>query len=178
MIRYKKVKGIQLDLSNSCIQGNNRINENILVHYFNLYFSIYEFQIIFLLSYLEEMKFQVELLNQNIEKNDINNNQIMNKYNQEIQIKFIKKMESEGIISKDEFNLENNINVNKIKIQNKLTEEKDFYENPNKFFFEAKINEIKFVIYKIYPDLTKANFIQLKLSKIELTKINNYFDDS
>ena len=201
------IKGIQLYLSNSCIQEDNyKINENILIHYFNLsvlyktlvnlnenniynnniliinikdlYFSIDEFQILFLLSYLKEMKFQDELLNKNIEKNDINNNQIMNKFNQEFQIKFIKKLETEGIISKDEFNLENNIIDNRIKIQNKLIDEKDFYENPNKFFFEAKINEIKFVIYKIYPDLTKANFIQLKLSKIELTKLNNYFDDS
>ena len=153
------IKGIQLYLSNSCIQEDNyKINENILIHYFNLsvlyktlvnlnenniynnniliinikdlYFSIDEFQIIFLLSYLKEMKFQDELLNKNIEKNDINNNQIMNKFNQEFQIKFIKKLETEGIISKDEFNLENNIIDNRIKIPNKLIDEKDFYENP------------------------------------------------
>ena len=201
------IKGIQLYLSNSCIQEDNyKVNENILVHYFNLsvlyktlvninesnsynnniliinikdlYFSIDEFQILFLLTYLKKMKFQDELLNQNIEKNDINKNQMMNKYNQECQIKYIKKLETEGIISKDEFIMEDNINNNIIRIQSKLIDEKDFHENPNKFYFEAKINEIKFVIYKIYPDLTKANFIQLKLSKIELTKLNNYLDDS
>jgi hypothetical protein len=158
------IKGIQLYLSNSCIQEDNyKINENILIHYFNLsvlyktlvnlnenniynnniliinikdlYFSIDEFQILFLLSYLKEMKFQDELLNKNIEKNDINNNQIMNKFNQEFQIKFIKKLETEGIISKDEFNLENNIIDNRIKIPNKLIDEKDFYENPNICYF-------------------------------------------
>ena len=201
------INGIQLYLSNSCAQEENyKINENILVHYFNLfisyktlddlnknniynnniltinikdlYFSIDEFQIIFLLNYLKEMKFQDELLNQNIEKNDINKNEIMNKYNKECQIKFIKKLEMEGILSKNEFILENNININRIKTLNKIIDEKMFYENPNNFFFEVKINEIKLVIYKIYPDLTKAIFIQLKLSKIELIKLNNYFDDS
>ena len=206
------INGIQLYLSNNCVKEDNyKTNENILVHYFNLsvmyktlinlndknkiynnsclivnikdlYFSIDEFQILFLLTYLKEMKYQNELLKENSNKNSNNvNDKIMEKYNKEYIQNFIKKMESKGIILKDEFKFENsnsnnnnNININN---ESKIIKEDDFYKNSNKSFLEVNINEIKFVIYKIYPDLTKANFIQLKLDKIQMIKLNDLFDN-
>ena len=103
----------------------------------------------------------------------------MEKYNKEYIQNFIKKMESKGIILKDEFKFENSNSNNNININNesKIIKEDDFYKNSNKSFLEVNINEIKFVIYKIYPDLTKANFIQLKLDKIQMIKLIYLFDN-
>ena len=204
---FLNINGIQLYMSDNCVKEENyKANENIFVHYFNLsvvyktliklndnnniynascltvsikdlYFSVDEFHILFLLAYLSKMKYQRELLKENMIKNRNDKDKIMDKYNKEYINNFIKEMQSKGIIPKDEFIYEKDTN-NTIKIiESKNLEENDFYKNSNKFFFELSINEIQFVVYKIYPDLSKANFIQLKLNKIQMIKLNNYYDD-
>ena len=205
--QYLYINGIQIYLSDNCVREENyKVDENILVHYFNLsvlyktlinikknnnlynnscltvnikdlYCSVDELHIVFLLKYLREMKYRNEILNEKIKNK--NKDKIMEKYNDEYKKKFIEKMESKGIILKDEYIIKKNddININNIN-DNKEVDQNDFYKNPNKFFFELNINEIKLVVHKIYPDLTKAIFIQLKLNKIQMIKFNNFSDDS
>lgn len=125
------------------------------------------------------MNNQRELIKDENIQNRLEKDKIMDKYNKEYINKFIIQLESKGIIQKNEYILNNDINnANNIKIrENKNLEENDFYKNSNKFFFELKINEIKCIVYKIYPDLSKAIYLQMKLNKIEMIKLNNYFDD-
>ena len=120
------------------------------------------------------------MIKQNIIKNNNANNKdkIMEKYNNEYKINFIKQLETKGILVKDEYILEKKTTNDFNMIGNRVIEQNDFYKNSNKFFFELTINEIKLVVYKIYPDLSKASFIQLKLNKIQMVKFNNNSDDS
>ena len=146
------------------------------------YFAIDEFQILALLTYLKEIKAQNEFLIENkIIKLD-NNGEVTKKYNDEKINEFIENLELKEIISKDEFILlkpkksviTKIINLN----ENDNVDEESFYKNPNKFVMEIKINKIKFIIYKIYPDLTKANFLQLELNNLVFSKITSINDDS
>ena len=206
---FLNINGIQVSLSYYCVKEDNyKSIENILIHYFNLsilyktlidlneknnnynissfsidikelYFAVDEFQILFLLNYLKEVKSQNEYLIENKIINVDNNDDITKKYNNEKINEFIENLELKEIISKDEFVLlKPKKSNNKIKIINDSIDEEQFYKIPNKFFMEIKINQIKFVIYKIYPDLTKATFLQLEINNLIYSQFSSITDDS
>ena len=205
---YLNINGIQVSLSNYCTSEDNYESiENICIHYFNisilyktlidindnnnynassftldineLYFSLDELQILFLLNCLKELQFQNEYLRKNNILNDNSNDAVIKKLNDDEMKKFIEDMELKEILPKEEIILFKKDNINKeINITNDTIDEDYFYKNQNKFFMEIKLGKIKFAIYKIYPDLSKANFLQLELNSILFSKFNSVSEDS
>ena len=162
----------------------NYKNNNCMISCFTLdinylYLSVDEFEILFLLAYFKKLKSQNEDLIKNkiINENDID--EIAKKYNDEKINEFIKKLESKRIITKNEFIFfqKPKININK-ENNNDIINEEDFYKKQNEFVAEIKINEIKFIIDKIYPDLTKEIFLELHLNNLSFSKFINYENDS
>ena len=206
---FLNINALQVSLSNYCTKDDNyKCSENILIDYFNLSIlyktlidlndkntnynissftldineiniSIDEFQILFLLTYLKELKYQNEFLIENqIIKLD-NNDEVVKKYNEEKINEFIDKLILKEIIPNDEFILFNKKSINKNIniIQDEVIDEEYFYKKPNKFFMEIKINQIKFLLYKIYPDLSKNIFLELELNNLLYSKFNSCTDD-
>ena len=199
---YLNIYGIKVCLSNYCVKEDNYMSsENVIIDNFNLSIlyktlidlndkndnnnynlssfvidikeldvSIDEFQIIFLLTYLRVSNSQKEYL---IENKIINvNDEIMNQ--------FIENLELKEVILKDEFALLNKKEVvNKKEIKSEIDiKEEDFYKIPNTFFMEIKINKIRFIIQKIYPDLSKVNFLQLELNNLIYSQFSSIYGDS
>ena len=214
---FLNINGIQIFLSNYCTKEDNyKTFDNILVNYFNLSilyktlvdlsdktgnynmssftldikeisFSVDEFQILFLLTYLKKIKKQNEFLIENKVINLDNNDEYTKKYNDEKIYEFIEKSELKGIISKNEFFLVQKNIINKEsekpkpKNGNEIIGEDEFYKKQNKFLMEVKISSIKFILYKIYPskrDLTKEVFLQLELTNIIFSKFTSYSENS
>ena len=214
---FLNINGIQIFLSNYCTKEDNyKTFDNILVNYFNLSilyktlvdlsdktgnynmssftldikeisFSVDEFQILFLLTYLKKIKKQNEFLIENKIINLDNNDENNKKYNDEKINEFIEKSELKGIISKNEFFLVQKNIINKEsekpkpKNGNEIIGEDEFYKKQNKFLMEVKISSIKFILYKIYPskrDLTKEVFLQLELTNIIFSKFTSYSENS
>ena len=212
---FLNITGVQIYLSNYCTKEYGYKNlENILVSNFNLsilyktlidlsdkngnynissfsldikeiFFTVDEFQILFLLFYLKKLKKQNEYLIENQIINLDTNDEYTKKYNNEKIYEFIQNQELKGTLEKNElFLLTKNIikkNENKKpKNEKEISGEDEFYKKPNKFLIEVKIAKIKFILYKIYSskkDLTKEVFLELELNNIIFSKFTSYSDN-
>ena len=166
-----------IDLSE---KNNNYNQSSFSLDIKELNFSIDEFQIIFLLTYLRVLRAQNEYLIENKILNIDKDEQINKKNNEEKIKEFIDNLVLKEIISKDEFILlDKNTKINKLENKTNINiKEEEFYKKPNKFVMEIKLNKIKFIIHKIFPNLKKFIFLELELSNLIYSKFNSISDDS
>ena len=156
----------------------NNVYLNISINKIDL--NLDEFHILLLIVFFKQMRTQSDLLH----KLQKNRNQELDKLahtNFEVMEVFKEHLIEKGVLNAEEnkkidtFNTPDNTEDKNI---DSYTNEEDFLNKKNEYFYEVDIKKIKLTIYKKFPDLSNKAFLETGIDSFQFLMCGNQIKDS